>query len=307
MNAVQIQAWKPKRAKRRVALPIVVLVNSALVATGLASSAIIYQRLLTSPPVQIASTLPPATESPTTAPPIVTSLPIPRVTPVNIEPSPESESIDISKPQRAEPRPIAPLLEAKPPEAIAATVIVDVSEGRQVVELPGEGTSLRITRIEGFPGRPIVSPSDGDLSQNVDIQPLGDRSVYLELSTRGDRLMIETKSALPQFKGRLSADRVAEVRDEATKRFELASKQKAAILTEISVIDAFLKDGQPKKLTVYNQGETRKAILRTNLEVIEIELSNAKEQMTQAKRVYSAVTSHIPLMRLVIVQNIPAE
>jgi hypothetical protein len=306
MNAVQIQAWKPKPAKRRVALPIVVLVNSALVATGLVSSAIIYQRLLTSPPAQIASTLPPAIELPTAAPPIVPSLPIPRVAPVNVESSPEPKPVDISKPQRPEPRPIATLLEAKPPEAIAATVIVDVSEGRQVVELPREGASLRIARIEGFPGRPVVSPS-GDLSQPVDIQPLGDRAVYLELSTRGDRLMIETKSALPQFKGRLSADRVAEVRDEATKRFELASKQKAAILTEISAIDAFLKDGQAKKLTVYNQGETRKTVLRTNLEVVEIELSNAKEQMTQAKRVYSAVTSHIPLMRLVIVQNIPAE
>jgi hypothetical protein len=307
MNAVQIQAWKPKPAKRRVALPIVVIVNAALVATGLASSAIIYQRLLTSPPAQIASTLPPTIGLPAAAPPIVPSLPIPRVAPVNVESSPESEPIDISKPQRPEPRPIALLLEAKPPEAIVATIIVDVSEGRQVAELPGERTSLRIARIEGFPGRPTISPSDGDLSQTVDIQPLGDRAVYLELSTRGDRLMIETKSALPQFKGRLSADRVAEVRNEATKRFELASKQKAAILTEISAIDAFLKDGQAKKLTVYNQGETRKAILRTNLEVIEIELSNAKEQMTQAKRVYSAVTSHIPLMRLVIVQNIPAE
>lgn len=31
MNAVQIQAWKPKRAKRRVALPIVALVNAALI------------------------------------------------------------------------------------------------------------------------------------------------------------------------------------------------------------------------------------------------------------------------------------
>lgn len=308
MNAVQIQAWKPKRAKRRVALPIVALVNAALVATGIASSVFVYHRLLTSPPVQIVSTSPAAIEQPVVAPPIMPSRPTPRATPVEpIDVEPDSEPIDISKPQRREPRPVAPLLEAKPPETIAATVIIDVASGRQVVDLPVKSGSLRIARIEGFPGRPIMSPSDGSLTSDVDIQPLSDRVVYLELSTRGDRLSIETKSALPQFNGRLSIDRVAKIRDEAIKRFEIASARKAAILAEINAVDAFLKDGQPKNLNIYNQGETQKTILRTNLEVVEVAVNQAKAGMTQANRAYSAITEHIPRMRLVIVRNIPTE
>lgn len=308
MESVQIQAWKPKRAKRRVALPIVALVNSALVAIGIASSAFIYHRLLTSPPAQVAtlspSVRPPAIDLPAVkypSPAIETPRPAAPVE-VETEPAVELPPVDISKPQR-EPRPVAPLLEAIP-EAIAATVIVDVSTGRQTFDLPGEGRLHRIARIEGFPGQPIMSPSNGSLTSGVDIQPLSDRAVYLEVSNRSERLSIETKSALPQFDGRLSAERVAKVRDEATKRFEVASMRKAAILAEINAIDAFLKNGQPKKLSVYGQSETQKTILRTNLEVIEIAVDSAREEMEQAKRVYDAIVYHLPKMRIIITEKL---
>jgi len=299
MTAIQIQAWKPKRAKRRVPLPIVAIVNLTLVAIGLASTAFIYHRF-----TQLAAE--PRTVATVEAPVVRPIAPVvrPAAPAVVAEtPKPKPEPIDISKPQRREPRQVAPLLEAKPPESIAATVIVDVSSGRQVFDLPGEGGLFRIARIEGFPGRPILSPFDGDLSQAVDVQPLTDRTVYLELSTKAGKMMIETKSALPQFSGRLSIDRVAKIRDETTKRFEVASARKAVILGEIEAIESFLKDGRPKKLTVYNRGESQKTILKTNLEVVEIALNQARAEMTQANRVYSAITEHLPRMRLIIVRN----
>jgi hypothetical protein len=105
----------------------------------------------------------------------------------------------------------------------------------------------------------------------------------------------------------VSIERVTKIRDEATKRFEVASARKAAILGEIGAIETFLRNGQPKKISVYNQGETQKTILQTNLDVVEVAVDQAKTDMLQSDRVYTAISEHLPRMRLVIVRNIPTE
>jgi len=298
MQSVEIHTWKPRRAKRRVALPIVALVNSALVVTAAASSAFLYYRFTQQPIAQpqVAVQAAPEPAKPLIEPAaVVAPAPKSTVEPIEVE-LPPIEPVDISKPRsQAEPPPLEAKIEP------AMIVAVDLSSGRQIVDLPGEGGSLRIDRIEGLPG--ISAPSHENLSRDVEIQVFADRSVYLSLSSHGSKLKIETFSTLPQFRNPVSAARAADVRDEATKRHATASQTKAALMAQIADIDAWLKDGTAKKLTVYNQGEARKAILRTQLEVAEIAVEQAKTDLESANRVYQAITETLPKMRLIVAKN----
>jgi hypothetical protein len=296
---VTIHTWHPRKQKRRVALPVVALVNSILIGTAIASSVFLYQRISTwqVPQQQVVVETVVERKSPSPAAPRLPAVaPKPPVEAI-IEP-PAIELVDISKPR--EPKESQPVVEVETIEPVIE-IAVDVVSGRQVVDLPGEGATLRIAAIEGVRG--AVATSHPSLAAKTEVQFLGDRAVYLSLSSNGEKLKIEVVSTLPQFRSPVSAERVAAVREQATKRHATASQTKAAIMAQIADIDAFLKDGTAKKLSVYNQGEAKKAVLRTQLEVAEIAVNQSKNEIETADRVYRAIVETLPKMRLIVSKN----
>lgn len=309
MEAIKIQAWNPKRAKRRVSLPLVALVNAVLILTSVASSAFVYQRLNAAGGAQtsVAETRPePATA---VVPPAVVAPRVDVVPPAAIVKEPEPvppaieeliEQPEMPKPARQEVATAPPVDTPQPKAEPEVIVMVDVANGKQVVDLT-DGGHVEIDRAEGFPGRPAIAPMPGDRANQAVIQPFGDRTIYLLATISGSRLMIEAKSILPQFSGqRLSADRASEAVDQATIALTAAVNQKAAIMAEIARIDGFLKDGVAKTLTVYGRGESQKQILRSQIAIVDMAIERANREIEQARRVHQVIIEQFPKIRLIL-------
>jgi len=322
--AVAIQAWRPKRTKRRPRFTISTIRDVTLLAITIISTLLVYRQyaagnldvsrlmaILTERAEQQAATAEANPQQPQIQPPVDRSA---SRNPRSNSPSYPSEPKTSSPSERDIPpfggsrrdssdrSTLAPLLDDKPkrPSGIVlAKVPLAMTNGRQMFALPDgyDQSSIRLAAVTGFRQTARILPADGVLSEGarVEICPFGDKSVYLvaqivEPVGESPQLIIESKTSFEWIGGdRLTGERLKRKRIALVKQANLAAARYTAAATEISNLVAYVESRQAKPLRDVGIAKDRISALQRLLPDFDAQVAYAKQQVAQFDQFYQTL------------------